>query len=182
MSKLLLNRGKSPPKKGDEHLRGFSIHNLLYVASSIGAELTAQKPPIVLLEDYSGGHGPQAIYLPFIGEVAGAAKLWMHQLEIPWREVAATTLKKFVTGVGAGKKEQMWLGAYKRWGIDAPDLDRNDNTLDAYCLARAALAIQWAEDDPSSMTKADREALAKIRAGGSPREVKKKRKKGTAEE
>lgn len=181
MSKILLNRGKSPPKKGDEHLKGMSIHNLLYVASNIGAELTAQRPPLVLLEDYSGGHGPNASILAQTGEVTGAAKLWMHQLEIPWREVAATTLKKFVTGSGAGKKEVMWLGAYKRWGVEPETLQKNDNVLDAYCLARAGLALLWAEDDPTTMTKADRDALAKIRMGGSPRETKRKAKKGTDE-
>ena len=182
VSKILLNRGKSPPKKGDEALKGFSVANLAYVASSIGAELSAQRPPLVLLEDYSGGHGPQAIHLPFIGEVAGTAKLWMHQLGIPWREVAATTLKKYVTGSGAGKKEVMWLGAYKRWGVEPTDLEKNDNVLDAYCLARAALALMWAEEDPTTMTKAERETLAKIRVGGSPRETKRgKAKKGTEE-
>jgi Holliday junction resolvasome RuvABC endonuclease subunit len=177
---MLLNRGRSPPKKGDEALRGMSIHNLVYVASSIGEELSKRKPQLVMLEDYSGGSGPQAVHLPFIGEVAGAAKLWMHQQGVPWMEIAAATLKKFVTGSGAGKKEVMWLGAYKRWGIDQATLGDDNNVLDAYCLARAALVVMWARDPAAHMTKSDLDTLKKAREGGSPRERAKKGKKAEA--
>ena len=70
----LLNRVRSPPKKGDEALRGMSIHNLVYVASGIGEELSQRKPQLVMLEDYSGGHGPNTSILAQTGEVTGAAK------------------------------------------------------------------------------------------------------------
>jgi len=175
----LLNRGKSPPKKGDELLRGMSVHNLVYVASGIGHELTIRAPMLVCLEDYSGGHGPQAVQLPFIGEVGGAARLWMHQGGVRWFELAASTLKKYVTGSGKGKKETMWLGCYQRWGIDTKTLGTDNNVLDAYCLARAALALLWHEEDPSTMTNVDKVALKPIRVGGSSR--LKKDKKGSNE-
>jgi hypothetical protein len=179
----LLDRGSSKNKRPEnENLKGFSIHNLLYVASGIGHELSIRKPDLVCLEDYSGGHGPQAIHLPFIGEVAGAGKIWLHQTGTRWFELAATTLKKYVTGSGAGKKEVMWLGAYKKWGIDQNVLGSSDNILDAYCLARVALAILWQEEDPSTMPKFEQAVLKAMRVGGSARLSKAAKKKRSADE
>lgn len=155
---------------------GMSIENLVYVSSSIARELQKHAPALVALEDYSGGHGPQAVYLPQIGEVAGAAKLWMHQLSIPWKEVAAGTLKKFTTGSGAGKKEVMWLGAYRRWGIDQSTLGTDNNVLDAYCLARLALSIAWA-DRGEFVPKTDLVIMKAVRTGGSSRVRKTKGRK-----
>lgn len=48
-----------------------------------------------------------------------------------------TTLKKFVTGSGAAKKDQMLLEVYKRWGYSA----RNDNEADAIGLAMIGACI-----------------------------------------
>ena len=47
------------------------------------------------------------------------------------------TLKKFVTGNGAAKKNNMLLAVYKKWGFETSD----DNLADAYSLARVAMAI-----------------------------------------
>jgi crossover junction endodeoxyribonuclease RuvC len=47
---------------------------------------------------------------------------------------APTTLKKYASGKGNAKKDQMRLSAYKRWSFE----DRDDNIIDAYCLARLA--------------------------------------------
>ena len=47
-------------------------------------------------------------------------------------EVPPSTLKKFVTGKGNAKKDQMMLAIYKRWGTE---FDNND-AADAYALAQ----------------------------------------------
>jgi Holliday junction resolvasome RuvABC endonuclease subunit len=44
------------------------------------------------------------------------------------------TLKKFVSGKGTAKKQEMMLQAYKRYGVEIND----DNAVDAYGLARIA--------------------------------------------
>ena len=44
------------------------------------------------------------------------------------------TLKKYATGKGTAKKQEMLLQIYKRWGVEFND----DNAADAYALARLA--------------------------------------------
>lgn len=48
-----------------------------------------------------------------------------------------TTLKKFVTGSGAAKKDQMLLEVYKRWSLTA----KNDNEADAIGLCMIGACI-----------------------------------------
>ena len=50
--------------------------------------------------------------------------------------VPPSTLKKFVTGKGNAKKDQMLLKTFKRWGVEFND----HNVCDAYGLARYGLA------------------------------------------
>jgi Holliday junction resolvasome RuvABC endonuclease subunit len=56
---------------------------------------------------------------------------------IPFVIVAPTSLKKFVTGNGASKKDVMLIETYKRWGVTILD----DNVNDAYGLAQIGLAL-----------------------------------------
>jgi crossover junction endodeoxyribonuclease RuvC len=43
-------------------------------------------------------------------------------------------LKKYATGKGTSKKQEMLLQMYKRWGVEFND----DNAADSYALARLA--------------------------------------------
>lgn len=60
-------------------------------------------------------------------------------------QVAPNTLKKYVSGSGAAKKNEMLLHAYKRWGVEFDD----DNACDSYGLARIAAKLRTnrADDD-----------------------------------
>lgn len=51
--------------------------------------------------------------------------------------VAPQQVKKFATGRGNAKKNEMLLAVYKKWGVDLTD----DNLCDAYTLARVAAAV-----------------------------------------
>lgn len=183
-SMLLLNRGSAKSRKaGDEHLKNMTIDNLVYVASSIGHELQRILPKLVMLEDYSGGNTENPFTLACTGEITGAAKLWMQQSKVEWHEVAASTLKKFTTGSGSGKKEAMWLGAYKKWGVDQSTLGDDNNVLDAYCLARMGLALLWHQLEVLAPAKYEAECFKSMRAGGAPRlsaAAKKKLRGGAA--
>lgn len=68
-------------------------------------------------------------------------RIFLYRKKVKYKIIAPGTLKKFVTGSGAAKKEQMLLQTYKKWGIEFKD----NNTADAYGLAR--LAMQEYKDD-----------------------------------
>lgn len=56
---------------------------------------------------------------------------------VPFVIVAPTSLKKFVTGNGAAKKDVMLIETFKRWGVTILD----DNECDAYALSQVGLAL-----------------------------------------
>ncbi len=175
MSRKVFNRGNAKKiRSGDEHLRGMSAANLSYVSAGLGEEVRNQQPHLVMLEDYSGGRTKNAFILACTGEVTGAFKLWLMASRLPWFEVASGTLKKFVTGKGSGKKDVVWLGAYKRWGVDQEKIGSDDNNLDSYCLARFGLAMLLHNQQMYDPTKAELECFEAIRPGGAPRSMGKK--------
>jgi crossover junction endodeoxyribonuclease RuvC len=51
--------------------------------------------------------------------------------------VKPSSLKKFTTGNGAAKKNNMLLAVYKKWGFETSD----DNLADAYSLAQLARTL-----------------------------------------
>jgi crossover junction endodeoxyribonuclease RuvC len=54
---------------------------------------------------------------------------------VAFKVIPSTVLKKFITGKGNVKKEQMLLQVYKKFGVEFHD----NNLCDAYCLCRMAL-------------------------------------------
>ena len=65
-------------------------------------------------------------------------------------QVPPMTLKKYATGKGTSKKQEMLLQIYKRWGIEFND----DNAADAYALGRLA--------GKHAIDKVEQEVLDKI--------------------
>ena len=77
-----------------------------------------------------------------LGELSATVKLMLwdyflehanQQLRTPL-QIPPMTLKKYATGKGTSKKQEMLLQVYKRWGVELND----DNAADAYSLARLA--------------------------------------------
>lgn len=62
-------------------------------------------------------------------------RIFLYRKKVKYKIIAPGTLKKFITGSGAAKKEQMLLNIYKKWGVEFKD----NNIADAYSLARLAL-------------------------------------------
>lgn len=119
------------------------IQNFLYDRFM---ELDRSKNPIVDV----------AMETPYLGspstlglsELAAAVKLFLYEhfngtanyqpapaqiLRTPL-QIPPMTLKKYATGKGTSKKQEMLLQIYKRWGVEFND----DNAADAYALARLA--------------------------------------------
>ena len=84
---------------------------------------------LVVIEGYSYMSTGQTLYL---AELGGIVKHELYKREKTVVEVPPSTLKKFVTGKGNAKKDQMMLAIYKRWGTE---FDNND-AADAYALAQ----------------------------------------------
>lgn len=82
------------------------------------------KPHMLCVEDYAvGKFGGSAIVSIEIGAVL---RFICWQESIPLLEVSASSLKKFLTGSGKGKKEHMMLELYKRFGYSAANNDIAD--------------------------------------------------------
>lgn len=71
-------------------------------------------------------------------------------------EVSPGALKKFATGKGTTKKDEMVLPIYKRWGYEGA----TDNIRDAFVLAQIAKAI----DDESGLTAFQKDVMKKVKA------------------
>jgi Holliday junction resolvasome RuvABC endonuclease subunit len=63
-----------------------------------------------------------------LGELSGAVRLTLFDYFM----VPPMTLKKYTTGKGNSKKQEMLLQVYKKWGIEFND----DNAADSYSLGR----------------------------------------------
>jgi crossover junction endodeoxyribonuclease RuvC len=71
-----------------------------------------------------------------------------------YTEVPPTSVKKFATGKGNTKKDEMVLPIYKKWGFE----HSSDNVRDAFVLAQMAKGIY----DSSNLTEYQKEALKKV--------------------
>jgi Holliday junction resolvasome RuvABC endonuclease subunit len=69
-----------------------------------------------------------------LGELSAIVKLALWEEHILPLQIPPMTLKKYATGKGTAKKQEMLLQIYKRWGVEFND----DNAADAYSLARLA--------------------------------------------
>lgn len=69
-----------------------------------------------------------------LGELSATVKLTLWEKSILPLQIPPMTLKKYATGKGTAKKQEMLLQIYKRWGVEFND----DNAADAYSLARLA--------------------------------------------
>ena len=87
---------------------------------------------LYVLEGY-GFSGQQATSL---GEFGGCVRRELWELGADMIVIPPSTLKRFVTGSGAGDKNVMMKWALKRWGFD----DDDDNRNDAFCCAMVGLA------------------------------------------
>lgn len=108
-----------------------------------------------------------------LGELAGAVKLviWDYfdgdlNSTVPYEahlrtplQIPPMTLKKYATGKGNAKKQEMLMQIYKRWNIEFND----DNAADSYALARLAAKV--------SLNAMDKEIVDKVHLDPKYREI-----------
>jgi len=73
---------------------------------------------------------------------------------IRYIEVSPGGLKKFASGKGNTKKDELAVHIYKKWGFES----KSDNIRDAYVLARMAMAL----DDKLDLTAYQKDTLKKV--------------------
>lgn len=110
---------------------------------------------LIIFEDLSYGSND-----PGAQERAGLAyciRYQLHLLGLSFHLITPSRLKKWATGRGNAKKDEIMLAVYKRWGIET----RTSDEADAVALATLGLAL--AGGDAGKLTKEQLEVLAAIR-------------------
>lgn len=102
--------------------------------------LNLQEGDVICIEGFSHGSKGRGV-----GTQYGIG--WLIRAELvrscyKWQEVSPGGLKKFASGKGTTKKENLIMPIYKKWGYESD----SDNIRDAYILAQIARAIH--EDIP----------------------------------
>ena len=117
------------------------------------------KPDFAVVEDYAVSQfGGAAICSIEIGTVLRFI-LW--QNDFPFVCVSPTALKKFVTGKGQSKKENMILEVYKRYGFEAPTNDIADAVgLGMFGLCAAGVDFGKLSNDTAATLLAKEKAFA----------------------
>lgn len=90
---------------------------------------------LVLIEGYSFGQARGSSHSHALGELGGVVRLLLHERGIPYIDVAPAVLKKFATGRGNAKKEEVLGAAIRRLEYEGSD----HNEADALFLLHAAL-------------------------------------------
>lgn len=116
-------------------------------ASGIIARVMAfhekHRPDLVVIEEMFVGHASSAITIIQIGTLL---RYFLWQEGIKYIDVPATTLKKFVSGKGNSKKEEMMMHVLKRWGFTSP----TNNIADAVGLGMFGLCCVGEKFDVAS--------------------------------
>ncbi len=122
------------------------------LVSEIMKTIETHKPDRIFLEGYAFG---AKMKREVLGEFGGILRWHLVAIDPLLCEVSPLGLKKFVTGKGAGQKEQMMLGVFRNWGYEPSG---NDDA-DAYGLWRLGLCV-CGLDQPAN--QAQREAVSKV--------------------
>jgi crossover junction endodeoxyribonuclease RuvC len=132
------------------------IPRLIDIEESLSEELCKFFGDIkeTFYENYSfGSRLGQAFSL---GELGGVLKKFLVDNDVEYTVIAPASLKKFVTGKGNIKKEQMLLQIYKRYNQEFD----NNNLGDAYGLAM--FAYKYHNKDKIKLTQFEKEVIERI--------------------
>lgn len=101
-----------------------------------------------------------------LGGIGWGMRMELCERDMKYIEVAPNALKKFASGKGTTKKDELAVHIYKHWGFES----KSDNVRDAYVLAQIARAIRM----DTAATKYQQEVVQAIL---SPQKTKQKKGK-----
>lgn len=111
----------------------------------------------VFIEDYAYASFPGSSSVTILAEINGVIKHALWSKFIPYYKVPPTTLKKFLTGSGKAKKEDMKLKGYIKYGREFKTSDE----VDAFVLAEIGALICGVRNRTLSMM--EDELLCKLK-------------------
>lgn len=114
--------------------------------------LRSDVPDLAVLENYSYG-SPNPTTIAKLAELAGAVKLRLFELAVPFVLVPPTSLKKWATGHGGASKDEMLAAAQDRAEAAGVGVVTNHDEADAYLLR--ALGMAYAHVVPSLANDSD---------------------------
>lgn len=123
------------------------------LVARIMAAINANRPDRIFIEGYAFG---AKMAREVLGEFGGVLRWHLVEIDPLLTEISPMGLKKFVTGKGAGQKDQMMLGVFRNWGYEPSG---NDDA-DAFGLWKMGLCI-CGQEQPTN--QAQREAVAKVK-------------------
>ena len=123
---------KSKPS-GDKPVN--EVKRIQKIVEEIELIVSEYMPRIAVIEGLAYlAKGTSLVQLAALNYMTRAMLMNYH---IPFVIVFPTTLKKFATGNGAAKKDEILLATFKRYGVTIMD----DNEADAYNLSQIGLAL-----------------------------------------
>lgn len=117
--------------------------------------VSKQKVDLCVVEGYAFGR--PNVMAP-MGELGGVVKLALYMDGIETLIIPPTRVKKFATGRGQAKKDEVRLSVYKRWGFEA----KTNDEIDAYVLVRIGMAYAGMDN---TLTKSQQEIINSVREG-----------------
>jgi crossover junction endodeoxyribonuclease RuvC len=129
----------------------------LNLRAEVNGAMIKYKPMAVAIEGYGYANAHSLVTLVEFGSSVRSVLMCLGS-GVSLYEVAPAQLKKYVLGKGVGKKEQVMMQVFKRWGYEA----KTNNLADAYVLAQMAASLS--KLPPVSLTKPQVDVLAAVLA------------------
>lgn len=117
-----------------KELTGVGKEDPQRMATLIGEVIAHPKQGDIVCIEGFGYASQQAIQL---GGIGWGIRIAMHCRGMKYTEVAPSQLKKFASGKGNTKKDELAVHVYKQWEFES----KSDNVRDAFVLAQIALAV-----------------------------------------
>lgn len=134
-----------------------SMERVLHIANHIVATMKEKKPELICIEDYFTGKNLGVIIQ--LCELGTMVRYRLMQEGFTYITATPTQVKKFCHGKGAGGKELVLKGVYKKWGIDVS----SNNIADACVLAHVCRAIYNMKNGlPQSLAAYEKEVVDKV--------------------
>ncbi len=113
-------------------------HRFMDIANQVEDQL--EPGDKVFIEGFAYGAKGKGVSTQY--GVGWAIRTKVIENDMEYTEISPGALKKFASGKGNTKKDELVLPIYKKWGFES----NSDNVRDAYVLARIGMALDGLEE------------------------------------